>query len=80
MRLLICAGLATICAACASPSPSVPVQPVTIKIDTFCQRIDKDRDLDWSVHDTPRTINNLRRLGAQWDASCAGKKPRTPTS
>lgn len=78
MRLLIYIVLLFILGGCAG-TETVPVQPVTIQIDTFCQRVNKERDLTWSIHDTPKSITNLRRLGAQWDASC-GKTNSKPTS
>lgn len=62
---------------CAQDAP-VPVQPVSIKSSDFCEIVDKKRDLDWSIHDTPKTITNARRLGAIWDSRCA-RKPK-PTS
>lgn len=61
-----------------SAPPDAPVQPVTIGIDTFCAQVRKDRDLTWSVNDTPTTITNIRRLGAKWDARC--KAATKPTS
>lgn len=64
-------------AGCSQDAP-VPVQPVSIKSETFCEIVDKKRDLDWSIHDTPKSITNARRLGAIWDSRCA-RKPK-PTS
>lgn len=73
--LLLCLqGLA----GCAQDQP-VPVQPVTIRGSDFCDLVRKQRDLTWSVQDTPATITNLRRLGAVWDARC-GKATSKPTS
>lgn len=59
---------------CASkePPPPVPIQPVTIKGDTFC-RIMNQR-LSWHPRDTRETIDGIRRLNAKWVARCGPQR------
>lgn len=72
-RLIIISCLLGL-AACETPTPSVPVQPVAIVSSDFCEIVDKSRDLSWSIQDTKATITNLRRLAAKWDSRCLKRK------
>lgn len=78
MKLWIFMLLILLLTGCAQDQP-VPVQPVSIRSSDFCDLVKKQRDLTWSVQDTPATITNLRRLGAVWDARC-GNTNSKPTS
>lgn len=78
MKLWLLMLLIVLLTGCAQDQ-AVPVQPVSIKSSDFCDLVKKQRDLTWSVQDTPATINSLRRLGAVWDARC-GKTNSRPTS
>jgi uncharacterized lipoprotein YajG len=50
-----------------------PMQPVQITADSYCQIAQK---VTWSVDDTRRTIDEVRRENAKWDNKCREK----PTS
>jgi uncharacterized lipoprotein YajG len=50
-----------------------PMQPVQITADSYCQIAQK---VTWSVDDTRRTIQEVRRENAKHDARCREK----PTS
>ncbi len=56
---------------CDTVGSTPEVQAVAIKSSDFCEIVDKQRDLTWSVSDSKTTITNLRRLGAKWDSRCA---------
>jgi uncharacterized lipoprotein YajG len=61
---------AALFAGCAS---GPPMQPVQITADSYCQIAQK---VTWSVDDTRRTIQEVRRENAKWDNKCREK----PTS
>lgn len=44
-----------------------PMQPVQITADSYCQIAAK---VTWSVDDTRRTIDEVRRENAKWDKRC----------
>jgi hypothetical protein len=49
-----------------------PMQPVQITADSYCQIA---RKVSWSVDDTRRTIDGVRRENAKFDARCGRDKP-----
>jgi hypothetical protein len=61
--------VAAILAGCAS---GPPMQPVQITADSYCQIAQK---VTWSVDDTRRTIQEVRRENAKWDTRCGREKP-----
>jgi len=66
---------------CFTPAAEqkVPLQPVTISVDTLC--LMKKRS--WSVDDTPETVRAATAFNAGWDRKCAKKpveKKAAPTS
>lgn len=82
MRLLAVPLLALAAAAdgCSTQGdPSVPVQPVSIKADTFCSVMKKvappSGKLTWSTRDTPETVYQIRRLDAVVDAKRCSSPP-----
>jgi hypothetical protein len=49
-----------------------PMQQVNITADSYCQIAQK---VSWSVDDTRRTIDGVRRENAKWDQRCGREKP-----
>lgn len=78
--------IALLSAGCESPKPIVPIQPVTIKAETFCQVMRKLHPPDgiptWDTVDSRDTIDYNRRLEAAVVKKCLAsrRKPSTPTS
>ena len=63
-RILICVAISVAITGCASVEP---VQPVTVKGDSFCSI---GRKITWSKRDTPPTIDQVRRHNAKYDRVC----------
>lgn len=68
VRALGLVALSVGLAACESPQAAVPVQPVSIKADTFCPVMRRLNPPDgiptWDVTDSKETIDYNRRLEA----------------
>jgi hypothetical protein len=70
---LIVGMVAVIAGALGGCASEPPVQPVAITADNYCQIAAK---VTWSVDDTRRTIQEVRRENAKHDARCR-EKPTT---
>lgn len=85
-RILAAASTtAVIAAGCASPEPKAPVQPVSIKADSFCPVMRRLNPPDgiptWDTTDTNKTIEYVRRVEAAVVKNClrtrSSPKPKT---
>ena len=69
---------------CADAQQAVPVQPVSIKADSFCDVMKRVLPPmgkpTWAVADTKQTITEARRVGAAVDTNCPVSKRLTQTS
>jgi hypothetical protein len=65
----IVAAVALFFGGCAKDAP---MQPVNITADSYCQIAQK---VSWSVDDTRRTIDEVRRENAKWDQRCGRERP-----
>lgn len=82
MRSLACIAVAIALAGCESPKPTVPIQPVTIKAETFCavmRRLHPPHGIPtWDVSDSRETLDYNRRLeGAVVKKCLASHQPKT---
>jgi hypothetical protein len=69
----ICFVVAAVSLFAGGCAKDAPMQPVQITADSYCQIAQK---VTWSVDDTRRTIQEVRRENAKHDARCREK----PTS
>jgi hypothetical protein len=67
-----------ILAGCASPAPKTPIQPVSIKADSFCSVMRRlyppDGISTWDTVDSAETIEHNRRLEAAVAKKCGVKR------
>lgn len=79
MRSLACIAAAIALSGCESPKPTVPIQPVTIKAETFCavmRRLRPPHGIPtWDVSDSRETIDYNRRLEGAVVKKCRASQP-----
>lgn len=78
MKLIAILCLAAALAGCESgKAADVPVQPVTIKGDSFCDvmkgTLPPSGKPTWDIVDSKETIRDARKVGAAVDKKCASK-------
>ena len=78
-RLAIVGIAGIILAGCTDPT-TAPVQPVSIKADSFCEVMHRvlppTGKPSWDVIDSAKTITDARRVGAAVDKKCiVSKRP-----
>lgn len=72
-RFLAIAIAAALLAGCAADGKPVDVQrmvSVTLQPDNYCSVA---RKRQWSVNDTPETIQGIRSENAKWDRLCGSR-------
>ena len=78
IRKLALIGVVLALNGCAAPQDAVPVQPVSIKADSFCDVMKRvlppTGKPTWAVTDTQQTITEARRVGAAVDQNCGANK------
>jgi len=76
-------AIACVMAGCADEK-SVPVQPVSIKAESFCEVmkavLPPTGKPSWDIVDSKPTITDARRIGAAVDKRCNRSSNQTPTS